>query len=224
MNDKELEQRIDQVNAKMLPEVEEVQVTEQEAAPPTPQPTDLLQQAKNDRITAENPQYRGAKPSMQVDFSMLEDSVLPAQFKQAKRDSEYYKAQGDRTRASQIKQQYMEDYFLPTVDAMVRMNSMEAVLANPAILAKLDAYTLLDGTNGSGYTNTYIRNFYAPTGKIEASDGKVRRGVLRIRALAEEDQNRLAIAEAKQLLNAIDRGENIATSEDYEFVAKIALN
>lgn len=219
MNQQELDKRIEAVNNQMIAEEAEVGETIQ-----SPRSTDLLQEQRNTRYNNPVPQYRGAKPSMQVDFSMLEDSVLPTQFKRAKRDSEYYTAQGDRTRASQIKQQYMEDYFLPTVDAMVRMNSMEAVLANPAILAKLDAYTLLDGTNGSGYTNTYIRNFYASTGKIEASDGKVRRGVLRIRALAEEDQNRLAIAEAKQLLDAIDRGENIATSEDYEFVAKIALS
>lgn len=222
MNEKELDMRIEQANNKMLPEVdgipEEVLVTEEQTTQ-----VDVFQDQRRNQTSTKPVQYRGARPSMRIDFSMIEDGTLPVQYKKAKEDSDYYTSIGDKNRASIIKQQYMQDYFLPAVDALVRMNSMEAVLANKDILSALDAYTLLEGTRGAGYTKSYVSSMYAPTGQIERTDAEVERAIHRIRALCEDDMIRAAIGEAKQIKRAIDEGKNIATTEDYELITRVAL-
>lgn len=188
----------------------------------TGQPVDILQQQRNSLYEMTAPAYRGGRPRMQIDLSMLE-STLPARFKKAKNDSDYYTAQGDKAKASLIKQQYMTDVFLPAVDALVKMNSLEAIVSSRDALSKLDAYTLLDGTRGSGYTKTYLTQMYASTGQIEASDGKVRHDLMRIRALVEQDENRMASALAKQLKESIDNGQHLASSDDYAIIEKVAI-
>lgn len=223
MDTEELQKRINQANEQMLPDVQDAPTEEEQAGIEYSGPFDLIQQQRNSLHEMAAPTYRGGRPRMTVDFSMIEET-LPARFKKAKNDSDYYTAQGNKTNATLIRQQYMNDVFLPAVDALVRANSLEAVVANSDVLSKLDAYTLLDGTRGSGYTKTYLTKMYAPTGQIEASDGKVRHELNRIRLLVDQDENRMAASLAKQLKEAIDAGRNLASSEDYAIIEKVALS
>lgn len=222
MDTEELQKRINQTNEQMIAEEENAPTEEEQAGIEYSGPFDLVQQQRNSLYEMTAPTYRGGRPRMAVDFSMIEET-LPARFKKAKNDSDYYTAQGNKTNATLIKQQYMNDVFLPAVDALVRANSLEAIVANNDILSKLDSYTLLDGTRGSGYTKTYLTKMYAPTGQIEASDGKVRHDLNRIRMLVDQDENRMASSLAKQLKDAIDAGQHLASSEDYAIIEKVAL-
>lgn len=188
---------------------------------------DLLQEERNAarQMELDRPvRSRGARPLMKVDFTVVSESALPIKYRKAKSNAEYYAGLGDTERASVIKNQYMQDYFLPTVDALVRMNTQEAVLSNKEVLDKMDSYALLDGSRGQGYTKSYVSTMYAPTGEIQRSDGEVKHTLHRIIALCEVDENRSAVGLARQLKNSIDRGDNMATPEDYEIIEKVALS
>lgn len=186
------------------------------------QPTDLLQQSRDDRREYKPRGSRGAKPKMQLDLSAINDQLLYA-YKKAKDDSDYYTDIGNRQYANMVRQQYMEDYFLPAVDALIKMNGMGAVQTNKELLRKLNALTLLEGTNGNGYTETFISSMYAPEGQVEASDAQVQDAIREITYLCENDQIRSAVGKANGIKKQIDAGENVATDEDYKVIQRVAL-
>lgn len=187
------------------------------------EPTDLLQESRNKRREYQPRGSRGAKPKMQLDLSAIEDSAITTAYKKAKDDSDYYTSIGNRQYADMVRQQYMDDYFLPAVDALIKMNGMGAVQSNKELLRKLDTLTLLEGTDGNGYTETFITSMYAPEGQLEVSDGQVQDAVREIVYLCETDQIRSAVGKANGIKKRIDAGENVATDEDYEIIQKVAL-
>lgn len=221
MDNKELERRINEANAKMLPDAEEVTKTEEVVETPTPQ--DLYRAQQNQFREAKPVQARGANPRIRLDISALTDTGLSRHYKKEKEDSDYYKKIGDNKRAQMIRQQYMQDYFLPAVDAMVKLNGMEAVLNNQEILDTLDGLTLLDGTNGKGYTVSFIRSMYTPDEMIERTDNEVADALKQITMLCEQDEIRAAKGLAQAIKQKIDSGQNIATIEDYSVIEKVAL-
>jgi hypothetical protein len=86
----------------------------------------------------------------------------------------------------------------------------------------MDKYVLLEGA-GTGYTASYIRQAYGnqlgqATGR---SDASVRSGVMRINALLDQGEIRLALGVANSLKEKIDKGEAIADDADYELIGRI---
>lgn len=224
MNEQELDERIARANNVMVNQVEEPTetITETEQVQ-VAEPTDLLQQQRDQWRETEARSSRGAKPKMKLDVSMIEDIDLQGAYKKAKDDSDYYTSIGNKQYASMIKQQYMQDKFLPVVDAMVKLNGMGAVQANQDILRQLDQLTLLDGTRGNGYTEMLVRSLYRPEEQVERSDGQVRDAVKSIRMLCETDQIRSAVGRANDIKRRIDAGENVASQDDYEVIQRVAL-
>lgn len=218
----DLDTRIDQVNAELFTGAGEEQVSETVEETIVEQPVDLLQQSRDSRREYQPRGSRGAMPRMKLDLSAIDGNLMYA-YKKAKDDSDYYKNIGNRQYAYMVRQQYMDDYFLPAVDALIKMNGMGAVQSNKELLRKLDALTLLDGTEGNGYTETFITSMYAPEGQVEASDGQVQDAVREITYLCETDQIRSAVGKANGIKKRIDAGENVATDEDYEVIQRVAL-
>lgn len=217
----DLNARIDVANEKFFGDgsaVEQSEVVEETIT----EPTDMLQQSRNDRREYQTRGSRGAKPKIKLDLSAVNEQLTHA-YKKAKDDSDYYTRIGNRQYASMIRQQYMDDWYLPAVDALIKMNGMGAVQTNHELLRNLDALTLLDGTGGDGYTETFIASMYAPEGQLETSDGQVRQAVKDITYLCESDQIRSAVGKANGIKKRIDAGENIATDEDYEIIQRVAL-
>lgn len=201
-------------------QVEEVSETEEEVVQ---KPVDLLQQSRNARREYEPRGSRGAKPKMKLDLSAVQDGRLRHAYKKAKDDSDYYTKVGNKQYASMIKQQYMEDYFLPAIDALVKLNGMGAVQTNADLLAQIDSLALVEGSRGQGYTKAFLQSMYEPEGVVERSDGQVRDAVKQIRYLCETDQIRTAVGKANDIKRRIDSGENVADDEDYEIVQRVAL-
>lgn len=217
-----LDERIKGANDEMVTEIEETD----EVASSNP-PTDLLQEQRNAWRDAEPRKARGSRPKIKLDMTAIENSGIRQQYKKTKDDSDYYNSIGNKQYSSMVKQQYMQDYFLPAIDAMVKLNGMEAMLANKEVLADLDTLTLLDGTRGSGYTEAFIRSMYNPEsnamGIVERSDAQVEQAVRDIKYLCETDQIRNAVGKAKEIKRSIDNGGNVASEEDYEVVQRVAL-
>lgn len=222
-----LEERIDKVNLEMFADGDTEEISETEEVVSSNQPTDLLQTQRNAWRDAEPRRARGSRPKIKLDMTAVDNSGIRQQYKKTKDDSDYYNSIGNKQYSSMVKQQYMQDHFLPAIDAMVKLNGMEAMLANKEVLADLDALTLLDGTRGSGYTEAFIRSMYKPEsnamGVVERSDAQVEQAVRDIKYLCETDQIRSAVGKAKEIKRSIDNGENVASEDDYEIVQKVAL-
>ena len=189
------------------------------------QPVDYYQEGYNKRFeTAKRKIPKGSRPKVLADFKAIAGDLAHA-YRKAKDDSDTLSANGDKNRAAMIKQQYMEEKFLPAIEALVSFNSVDEVLNNADVLADLDDYALIDGGSASGYSASYIRQLYGDErGSFSGtSDAYVQDGVRQIKQLAGRNQLRAALGIAERLKGRIDNGNNIANEEDYDLIQRIIL-
>lgn len=204
-----------------IPEAEEVTEVVEE----TPQPTDMWQERQRAIRDQEPARVYGARAKLGLDTNDVLDRGIKQAYKKARDDSDFLRSQGETQRARLVEQQYMQDWFYPVVDAIIRMNSMEEVLASQDVLELLDSL-VIGPTSGSnaGYTSVYVSQLYEPVAsQIFTSDAEVREGIRRINQLCDEQEIRSAIAVANRLQQQIDMGSNRATPEDYQLIQRIAL-
>ena len=142
--------------------------------------------------------------------------------RKAEDDSDVIAQSGDKARAKMLRQQYMEECFLPSVEAVINYTSPDELLNCKEALNALDSMALGDGSM-KGYTAAYVRQAYGDQlGQKEGeSDPAVIDAVRRIRKLVDDDQYRTAVGLAKKLKKSIDDGENIASDEDYALLGRI---
>lgn len=143
-------------------------------------------------------------------------------FRRAKEDIETLKEQGERGRAEIVRQQYMNEYFLPAVEFVVNSASPDEVLNSKKVLDELDEYVLLEGS-GKGYTATYIRQAYGnQLGQQEGrSDATVKSEVRQINSLLDNGQIRAAVSVANKIKEKIDKGNAMSDDVDYELISRI---
>lgn len=142
--------------------------------------------------------------------------------RKAEDDSDVIARGGDKARAKMVRLQYMEEKFLPAIEAVINYTSPDELLNCKDALDALDKLALGDGSM-KGYTASYVREAYGnQLGQKEGeSDPAVVDAVRRIRRLVDDDQYRTAIGLAKKLKKSIDDGENIASDEDYALLGRI---
>lgn len=194
---------------------------------PINKPLDIYQRNK-DRIYDVNQKSfpKGSSAAVNMSTYAVIDGVgaegLAKAYKRAKADSDALKERGERGRAELVRQQYMNENFLPAVEIVVNSTSPDEVLNSKQALKELDKYTLLEGS-GKGYTATYIRQAYGnQLGQREGrSDASVRSDVMRINALLDDGQIRTAFGLANKLKDKIDRGEAQADDIDYEMIGRV---
>ena len=209
------------------------EITDEMFSRRTPEPTvepvgntdrlDLLQQGRNERFEMGKKQSpRGSSQKVQIDAAEAADR-LRAAYRRARDDSELMRKKGDKQRAQMVIDQYMEDYFLPAVEAVIIMNNVDQVLNSKAALDTLDELVLLPAGSGSGYTRQYIMSLYDKFRGYDegSSDMAVVHTLGKIHKLIEQDEIRAAIGAAKRLKDKIDNGENQANDEDYETLSII---
>lgn len=142
--------------------------------------------------------------------------------KKAKSDIDALKNSGDKARAALLATQYMEENFLPAVEAVINYSSPDELLNSKESLAALDEMAIGAGSM-KGYTAAYIRQAYG--GQLGRKEGESSPYVVgemrRIRSLADSDQIRTAVGMAQKLKRQIDNGEQIASDEDYALLGRI---
>ena len=130
---------------------QEAEEKARENEPTPPVPVDIYQRNR-DRIYEVNrksfPKGSSAIVAMAVN-SVIDGAGgegLARAFKRAKDDSDALKARGERGRADLLKQQYMQENFLPAVEIVVNSTSPDEVLNSKKALDELDKYVLLEGS------------------------------------------------------------------------------
>lgn len=189
------------------------------------QPVDVWQNRQIAMRERPQARVRGASPQLLSDLEDLMQGGIDQAYKKAIHDSELLRAEGENQYATIVEQQYMQNYFLPLVDALIRLNSQEEVLASQDALETLDALAIVPGGGrADGYTSVFVSSLYEPVeGRAFRSDVTVREAIKDINRLCDNKQISSAVRKAAKTLEAIDYGSARATSDDYEFLSKIVL-
>ena len=190
-------------------------------------PLDIYQR-NQDRIRSMNRKKypKGSSAAVNMSVYAVIDGIgsegLAKAYKRAQNDMKALKNQGENGRAELVRQQYMQENFLPAVEIVVNTTSPDEVLNSEQALKELDKYALLEGA-GKGYTATYIRQAYGnQLGQQEGrSDATVRSEVMRINSLLDEGQIRTAVGVANKIKEKIDKGEAMADDIDYDMIGRV---
>lgn len=179
-----------------------------------------------------NARYRAAKTTFPKGSSakVWEDAAallpqLKAAYDRAEDDSESLRKNGDNTRADMVEQQYLEEKFLPIVEAIVMCSTPGEVINNNKVIETLDKYARLGNIGGKGFTKEYIKATF--TNMREARPGMSNKLVIdelrTIVRLMQNDEIRMATGLAEKLKAKIDNGELVASPDDYELIQRIVL-
>lgn len=200
---------------------------ESEEEIPAPKPVDLYQRNQERLYEVNQKSFpKGASAIVNIAVTSVIDGAgaegLARSYERAKNDSDSLKKRGERGRAELVRQQYMQEYFLPAIEIVINSASPDEVLASEKALKELDKYALLEGS-GDGYTASYIRQAYGnQLGQVEGgSDASVRSDVRRINLLLDDGDVRSAVGVASRLKEQVDKGEHQASEDDYELVSRI---
>lgn len=187
------------------------------------QPTDYYEKKRKQNRAVEQRSSYGTRPYTKEILKQLKASPVQEAYKKALKDIEYLESAGDRQRANVVRQQYMEDYYMPAVDAAVRLGSRQDVLSSREILDSLDDLVILDGIRGNGYTASLVSNLYEEGEAPTMSDIEVQHALRDIVRHCNNGDIGVAIGLAKRIKDKIDSGDNIAIPEDYEIIEKVVL-
>lgn len=193
----------------------------------SPRPVDVYQRNQNRIYDVSQKTYpKGSSAAVNMSVAAVIDGVgaegLSHAYHEAKEDIDALRGRGERGRAELVRQQYMQENFLPAVEIVVNATSPDEVLNSEQALKELDKYALLEGA-GKGYTATYIRQAYGnQLGQQEGrSDATVRSEVMHINSLLDDGQIRTAVGVANKIKDKIDRGEAMADDVDYDLIGRV---
>jgi hypothetical protein len=225
----EIKARLDKAaNIKEINKRLEARKKKEDATEEAWSPIDIYQSTATRRWEESKKQYPKGSSSLvrAVVKNIIDGDDYSEGLARAKRmaedDSEALKKRGEMPRAKLVRQQYMEDKFLPSIEAVIDYSSPDELLNCREALSALDEMALGDGAM-KGYTASYVRQAYGnQLGKKQGeSDPTVIDTVRRIRMLVDDDQYRTAIGLAKKIKKSIDDGENIASDDDYSLIGRV---
>lgn len=213
------------VQAATLEREQPEEIVEEEMVEEVVQPVDLWQNRQTAIAQRPQPRVRGASPQLMSDLEDLLSGGIKDAYRKVIHAREYLRAEGENQYATVVEQQYMQNYFLPIVDALIRLNSQEEVLASQDALEALDSLAIVPGGGrADGYTSVFVSSLYEPLeGQTFRSDVTVREAIKDINRLCDAHQINSAIQRANKTLEAVDYGSARATPDDYEFLQKLVL-
>lgn len=201
---------------------------EEEAISPQPK-IDLYQMIAQNKLREGNRlRPNGASPKIKNEAELISSgwnfTGLKRAYKMAKSQVNALMSNGDTLRAKMLMQQYMDEQFLPAVEALVRLTSADNVINSTDVLRKLDSMVLTSGGNPSGFTRSFIEQLYnSELGTTEpTSDGFIKDAIMRIKAQIENGQIRTAVGVATKALNDVNNGTHSADDSDYSILLKVA--
>lgn len=230
MDAKELDAKISAANDKFLVSDDDVvkdnHSKEEGYDQPSPVqlPVDFANIMQRQRMKeSTTPRPRGASPRVKADIEMMAHKI-EREFNLAKDNAKTLAANGDTARARMVQDQYMNDTFLPLVEALTHIVPAEELMNAVSSLDILDKYVLTMGGSPAGYTKAFVQQLYSDgMGRTEPrSDGMVEDAIRRIKGMVASGQIRTAVGLATKTKTAVDKGEHSASEEDYEILQKVA--
>lgn len=201
---------------------------EEEALSPRPA-VDIYRLVSQNRLNESRMQRpNGSSPRIKNEVAYVINGVngsgLKAAYNIAKAQSDSLYERGDTLRAKMLKDQYMDEKFLPAVEALVRLTSADEILNSTDALKEMDKLVLTNGGNPAGFTRSFVEQLYQQDlgTTMPSSDTYVSEAVRRINGLVQSDQIRTAVGLATKTLASIEAGQHSADDSDYELLLKVA--
>lgn len=215
----DLDRRINAANNKYIGDEEEAPTAVQEAAeePQTAEPVDVYyERSKARQEASKRAKTNGSPASLRQDAEKLVGR-LKGEYKRNKAQyDDLYDTDGEELAQFQA-DSYMENAFLPTVEALTAAYGPDAVLANKEVLRMFDELVISRNGGGDGYTEAFIKTMDSDErGQVGSeSDTEVTNTIRKIRQLNAARDIRSAVGLAENLKKRIDSGELSANDEDY---------
>ena len=177
---------------------------------------------ENSKRKYPNGSGRAVEMSAYAVINGLGGEGLACAYRKAKDDIDMLKSKGERGRAELVREQYMNEHFLPALEVVINATSPDEVLNSAKVLREMDNYVALEGA-GKGYTASYIRQAYGnQLGNREGhTEPSVRSEIVRINQLLDVGQIRTAYSMAEKLKKKIDEGGAMADDVDYSLLGRI---
>lgn len=219
--DKEFEKRIDEVNDQMLSDGSQ----EAQEEPSALQPIDYYQAQRNAAHSASQKVTAYGSPA-QIG-RIVEDMIKEFRQERYNVAMERYKHLIDadaKDQAEYMRQDYMVKNALPLAESLVETFGVDAILNNKDALKKLDEVMITGNGSGDGFTAAYLKQMHSQQmgGQPSPSDMEVARALSKIRAMADNDDIRGSVTEAKRIKEKVDRGELSASEDDYKMLLQVS--
>ena len=193
--------------------------------PSQPQPIDYYQMQENAAYEAsQKPVAHGSPAKMgQIVDKMVED-FKQSRYNVAKNQYDHLLDADAKDHAEFMRQDYMTKNALPLVESLVDIYGEDAELNNKDVLSKLDSIMITDNGSGDGYTKGYIKQMHKQQMGTQGSDSdmEVMYGLSRVKQMADNDDIRGSVSEAKRLKDKVDRGELSASDDDYSLLLQVS--
>ena len=219
--DKEFEKRIDEVNDMMLSEAS----PEATEGPSQAQPVDYYQAQRNAAYEASQKATAYGSPAQ---ISRVVDDMVE-QFKAerynvAKNQYDHLLDYDMKDQAEYMRQDYMTKNALPLIESLVETYGVDAILNNKQALSKLDEVMITGNGSGDGYTAGYLKQMHEQQRgeQPSSSDIEVTYAISRIKQMADNDDIRGSVTEAKRVKDKVDNGQLSANENDYRLLLQVA--
>lgn len=219
--DKDFEKRIDEVNDQMLSDGSQ----EAQEAPSQTKPIDLYQAQRNAAYEASQKATAYGSPAQigQIVDNIVDD-FKASRYNVAINQYNHLKDANAPDQAEYMRQDYMVKNALPLVESLVETYGVDAILNNKDALSKLDEVMITGNGSGDGFTAAYLKQMHSQQmgGQPSPSDMEVTRALSKIRSMADNNDIRGSVTEAKRIKEKVDRGQLSANSDDYNLLLQVA--
>ena len=201
---------------------------------PAPEPSEQLQSAEpmDYYQMQENAAYEASqKPTAYGSPAQIGKVVdqMVNDFKQARynvsiNQYNHLKDANASDQAEYMRQDYMTKNALPLVESLVEMFGVDALLNNKGALSKLDEVMITNNGVGDGFTKGYLEQMHKQQIGTQGSDSdmEVVYGLSKVKQMADNDDIRGSVTEAKRLKEKVDNGELSASSDDYNLLLQVS--
>lgn len=194
-------------------------------SPSQAQPIDLYQAQRNAAYTASQKATAYGSPAQ---IGRIVDGIVD-DFKQAYynvsiNQYNHLKDANAKDQAEYMRQDYMVKNALPLVESLVETYGVDAILNNKNALRKLDEVMITGNSSGDGYTAGYLKQMHQQQmgGQPSPSDAEVTNALRKIRAMADDDDIRGSVTEAKRIKEKVDNGSLSASEDDYNLLLQVS--
>lgn len=189
------------------------------------QPIDLYQAQRNAAYTASQKATAYGSPAQ---IGRVVDDIVD-DFKQARynvsiNQYNHLKDANAPDQAEYMRQDYMVKNALPLVESLVETYGVDAILNNKDALKKLDEVMITGNGSGDGFTAAYLKQMHKQQlgSQPSTSDAEVTNALRKIRAMADNDDIRGSVTEAKRIKEKVDNGSLSASEDDYNLLLQVA--
>lgn len=123
-----------------------------------------------------------------------------------------------------MRQDYMVKNALPLIESLVETYGVDAILNNKDALKKLDEVMITGNGPGDGFTAAYLKQMHEQQmgGQPSQSDMEVTNALRKIRSMADSDDIRGSVTEAKRIKEKVDNGSLSANEDDYNLLLQVS--